>query len=477
MRLSYASPGTLRGISLALSLWLAAASARAHAPEARNVALTPDGSAVALALPGFGLLWRAQPTQPFVYVCGALLGALPSAAVPSVAFFDDGTALWGSPDGLRVVARDGCPHSAESELYKAPVIALAIAQGAPQLAYAVVAGDQPGLWRSMDGGAHWELRAALATAANVTALVVSSSDPSQVALSETGAQGTLLRVSSEGGANLATYPQDLPLTLLHVRGGSKPRLWAMARDALTVGNRGRAILRAESPSGPWQTPLRVAYFGGLAIDRQGTISIGDEIGAMYESDDDGESFRKLPGDVPVACLAQAGDARWACTPGTLTDPVLQRVDKSAVFSKAVALAEVDRLATCRPELEVERVCAAAWVEWQRDVLRLPAFTSDAGAASSAEDSGQAGAGVSDAGPAVEAVPTAPDAASASDAAPQVPAVDAAGDASAPNTAKRRAADCSAMGPPRGDLSESVLATFGALCFVWGGRRRRRPRSL
>ena len=101
--------------------------------------------------------------------------------------------------------------------------------------------------------------------------MVSGADKERLYLSETGAQGSLIRASTDGGRNLSAHPQSGPLILLQVQSGE--RLWAMTRDALTVGNRGRAILRADAPQGPWQMPLRVAYFGGLVIDANGVISV------------------------------------------------------------------------------------------------------------------------------------------------------------------------------------------------------------
>jgi hypothetical protein len=231
-----------------------------------------------------------------------------------------------------------------------------------------------------------------------------------VLLSET-AQSTLIRASSDGGRSFMAYPQPFELTLLHAQGGSSERLWAMARDALTVGNRGRAILRTEELTAAWQTPVRVAYFGGFVEDARGVISIGDELGGVMRSDDAGESFHKLPGDVPVGCLAQAGDALWACTPGALDEPALQRMDQDASFASVVALPQITRLIACAPELDVERVCAAAWVEWQRDVLRLPLPMADAGA------SGLADASAEEAG--VDAAASSADPVEGGDAMPSV----------------------------------------------------------
>ncbi|HEX6239925.1 MAG TPA: hypothetical protein VFZ61_03485 [Polyangiales bacterium] len=390
-----ALPSRLVRTLAALGVWLMALGALAHAPETRGLALTPDGQAMAIALPGFGLVLRSGPSQPFVYTCGALLGIKPSTAVPALAFLDDGTLLVGSPDGLRKLGADGCPRASSHALVNTPVVALALAPSARHIVYAVVAGERPGVWRSVDGGEHWELRAPLVTPGAVSALVIASGDPERVVLSETTPQATLVRASSDGGRSFVAHPQPFELTLLHVRSGVKERWWAMARDALSVGNRGRAILRTDSPELPWQMPTRVAYFGGFVVDARGVISIGDELGGVLRSDDAGETFHQLPTEVPVACLAQASDALWACTPGTLDEAAVQRMSVSEPFKRVVALPEVTRLATCAPELEVERVCAAAWVEWQRDVLRIPAQAADAGMPAPMEEPAHADAALTE----------------------------------------------------------------------------------
>jgi hypothetical protein len=283
-----------------------------------------------------------------------------------------------------------------------------------------------------------------------------------VLLSESTAQGNVIRASSDGGASLRAYPQEAALTLLHVESAARERLWAMARDALTVGNRGRAILRADVPDGPWQTPVRVAYFGGFVIDAQGTISIGDELGGVYRSSDDGQSFHKLPTDVPVACLAQANAALWACTPGALADPALQTMGASESFASVVALPDVTKLVSC-PALDVARICAGAWVEWQRDVLRIALQVPDAGALPIAE------AGIEDAG--------AEDAEESDASLPETDAAMSATDARSVSDGPRSGTPSGGSGCSLGAASRAEEAPQGllGLCFGLGLLRALRRR--
>jgi hypothetical protein len=373
---------------LAAWLWLAASAVHAHAPVPRRVVLTPDASAIALSLPGFGLLFRPRSDQPFSYVCDALLGLKPSDTVPSLAFLADGSLLIGSADGVRNLAPDGCPRAnAGGELAAASVVAMAVRPGTPEIAYAVVSGSSAGLWRSLDGGKHWELRSKVDESELTSALVVSASNPDHVYLSVRAAAGPIVLASTDGGASLTKHAQDLALTLLSADGRALFPLWAISRDALTVGNRGLAILRAQGPAGPWQTMLRVNYFGGLVVDAAGVIWVGDEIGGLYRSDDGGDSFRNSDSDADLGCLASSGGgALWACTPGTPKEPALQKLVSGQPRTDIVAISAVDQLVSC-PGLDVAKTCAAAWVEWQRDVRLLPVTSQDAGAAAPA-DAGQ-----------------------------------------------------------------------------------------
>jgi hypothetical protein len=195
--------------------------------------------------------------------------------------------------------------------------------------------------------------------------------PQQVYWTTDDAQGTWLSWSDDGGGAIKTAPRSKTLSLLHAEGHGSGRLWASARDDQTVGNRGLAILRADDPQGPWQTMLRVNYFGGFVVDPEGVIWVGDEIGSLYRSHDGGESFENLAHETDVACLAYGGSALWACSPAAPQDPVLYVLrGEGAPLAKAVALAEVDQLVAC-PGTDVTRACGNAWVEWQRDVLMRP----------------------------------------------------------------------------------------------------------
>jgi hypothetical protein len=325
-------------------------------------------------------LLRARPDRPFAYACDALLGVKPSGQVPALVYVDDGTLLLGGVDGMRILGADGCPRNElEGELASTPITALALRTGADETVYAVATGSSAGLWQSRDRGRHWTLRAQLADSELITAMLLSPHAPTRIYLSARDGTGAAILASDDGGASFVRHAQDLALVLLSADGRAPYPLWAMARDAATVGNRGIAILRATRPEGPWRQMLRVDYFGGFAIDAQGTIWVGDEISGIHRSDDGGDSFQNLAQDADVACLAAAGEALWACTPGTIEEPALQRISAGQERSAVLALTAVDRLVSC-PDLDVAKSCAAAWSEWQRDVLQQLPAAPEAGAA-------------------------------------------------------------------------------------------------
>lgn len=372
---------SLRHGLLAIATCAVPVVVHAHAPEPRGVALTQDARTIAVALPGFGLLVRPEPSAPFSYVCDALLETPPSDLVTPVAFTDEGSLLVGTAAGLRLLGSDGCPRSESvSDLRDAPVFALAVSKSRPAVAYAATAGAKAGLWRSDDSGHHWSLRSPLAGAQLVTALRIHPDDPELVYMSQGVASGrSTLRVSSDGGATFTNYEQEGALTLLHVEAGTPTRLWVSGRDAQSVGNRGFAISRADAPSGPWLSKLRVNYFGGFVLDDRGTVTVGDESGGLFRSLDRGETFREVSMTAAVSCLAHADDATWACNIDTMAEPALLRLaDAADLPSSVVRFADVTQLVSCAPEIAVERRCAQAWLEWQRDVLLREVAGKDAG---------------------------------------------------------------------------------------------------
>jgi hypothetical protein len=169
----------LRALPLALSLCAASAPghAQAHAPVPRALSVAPDGSAVALSLPGFGMLVRRDASSPFAYACDALLRIVPSLDPPALARRDDGVLLLGTKAGLRAMTPDGCPHALAQPLPAAPVFALAISG---QIAWAI-AGH--GLWRSLDAGEHWQQRGLFAGGGEVRGLLIEPSDPTPLYVS------------------------------------------------------------------------------------------------------------------------------------------------------------------------------------------------------------------------------------------------------------------------------------------------------
>lgn len=297
----------------------------------------------------------------------------PSSRAPALVYLRDGSLLLGTATGMRWLTAAGCLQPAlDQTLSKAEVLALAM-HATSDTIYALVGGEQPGLWRSQDGGKQWEQRASLSEAKFVNALLVSRGDGEQLHLSVSSPTSNTLLTSSDGGRSFTSHAQAEALTLLSA---DRSYLWALRRDEQATGNRGYAVMRSPSSDGPWQKMLTVNYFGGFTIDEHGVLWVGDEIGGIYRSDNAGESFLNLERDAYVSCLAHDGAALWTCTPGTPTEPALRYLTDKQVLQGAVSLAQVERQAACEG---VERICANAWVEWQRDVRGVPGIALDGGA--------------------------------------------------------------------------------------------------
>ena len=183
----------------------------------------------------------------------------------------------------------------------------------------------------------------------------------------------------DSGVSFSTFAGDVPRVLLAVQDPTVPtgpsRFWAVARSPATVGNRGYELLHADAPAGPWTSVLDVNFFGGFAIEPSGAIWMGDEGGGVYRSLDGAATFTNVSPSTAVACLVSAQAAVWGCTPGTPEQRALaQWNDAQGTFDDVVALRDVTHMVECDPALEIEKTCAAAWVEWQRDVLMLPPST-------------------------------------------------------------------------------------------------------
>jgi hypothetical protein len=370
----------------AIAWSLASSNALAHLAQARSAAFSSSGTAVAISLPGFGVAVRPDADRPFSYVCDALLEATPSpsdTAFP-MAFTDGGTLLIGTGSGLRALADDGCPDgSFGGELRRLPVVALAVHPRSTSLAYAVVQREGWHVARSEDAGRTWEIRSRLPTDEPVSALVLDVTETSTVYVSQTLRPRSIVLVSTDAALSFSTLAQDAPRVLLDVEPTSDDgrRFWAVGRPAGAISNRGFELLAAAAPQGPWTSMFQVNYFGGFAIEPSGAIWIGDESGGVYRSSNGGLSFDNVGPTIPIAHLSYAQDAIWACMPGLPTERAFARWSPArSAFEDVLALGAITRMVDCAPEVNAQTICAAAWAEWQRDILMSASSPGDAGTA-------------------------------------------------------------------------------------------------
>lgn len=422
-----------------------AAVAHAHTPLARGIAVESDSGAVAVRMPGFGWLLRGPGADGFAYACDALIGVSPAEEHTPMAYRSDGSLLVGTAHGLRMFTPQGCPAS-ENPLAGVSVIALAVHATQRDRVYAITQAVDlpPAVQRSDDGGASWTQVVQL-DARPVTALVLDPSDPQTLYVSQTIAmQQASIAVSHDGGATFETSEHDRALTLVLAQSDPQ-RLWATARVPNTPA--GVSVLRADPAAGPWQEPLTVNFFGGLAVDPgdANVIWVGDEARGVFRSSDGGDSFDEVQPSIASACLAYGAGALWSCTPAKPSDTaVLSSPDALEPFLPVLALSEIDQQVECGAAVDVERVCAPAWREWQRDVLSsldagMPVLQ-DAGALIRADAGVQRGA-------------------------------DAASPPSEPTAMTEREADC-AVFTVRGASARTWTLALTALALL--ARRRRQP---
>ena len=411
--------------------------------------MAPPGS-VAIALPGFGIAMRSAAGEPFSYVCDALLGVAPSEAAPALSFAADGALLVGSASGLRSVGANGCPRADfGGELQRQPLARLAVHPRDPSVVYAVTNATLPRLFRSSDGGATWEQRASLVAINPITALVLDPSAPDTVYVSQsTPGGGALLHASTDGGATVAAITQKPGLTLLDVEPAGEDagaaRFWAVGRSATAMGIQGFSLFGAASPSGPWTPVHDVRFFGGFARDPGGALWLGDEAGGVFRSTDGGGSFTNVSATTAVSCLDFSQGALWGCTPGLAEQTTLVTWnDAREAFDGVVALASVERMPDCAPATDVATQCAAAWLEWRRDILLLPPAPVDAGSRPNGTGGNPAIPPPSDAGEPTN---------------PQSP------DASSPAGAPVSSSGC-AIRRQRFPCSSVVVLVLAALCLV------------
>jgi hypothetical protein len=428
----------------ALAAWTTWAAglpvAYAHAPLARSLAVGEDG-AIAVHMPGFGIVLRTHEGMPYAYACNALVGLDPTDASIVWLRRDDGSLLAGTARGLLRMGADGCGFRRIDALADVPVTALAGGAGSAAI-YAVTEGARPALRVSDDGGERWEVRGELPAATGDTALLVDAGSTRVYVSRVTGAGTSAVLRSDDDGRTFESILQNRELALLYLERPSL-RLWARSREAGAV-----AILVADSLDRAWREVHRVRFFGGFAARSDGAeLWIADEAGGLFRSLDRGQTFDTVSPDMQIACLAppEGPTWLWACTPGLVTKPaVAVLATKAPPFRDVVTFAEVDRLVRCAPELHAEEVCAPAWAEWQADVL---------------------GGGATAAPPVVVADAGADAASEAPDADPSAGATDAA------TSAQRRDDGCGVAHPgtPR---ATPVAVACVLLCALARMRRRR-----
>ncbi len=222
----------------------------------------------------------------------------------AVAFADDRLGLAVGHDALILRSEDGGlswrkVHDAPKQLR--PLLDVAFV--APGRAIAI--GAYGAFLESTDGGLSWTAQQIVAEDVHLNALARLSDGSLLVA----GEAGTLLRRSSDGGAQWEKLPSPYGgsfFGLLPLEGGT----------VLAYGMRGK-VLRSEDRGSSWQV-LAVngvdSIFGGL-LQADGRVLLLGQNGTVLESRDQGRSFVRLSGNgsrvLNAALSLPGGREVWA----------------------------------------------------------------------------------------------------------------------------------------------------------------------
>lgn len=368
-RLRFGRPGVhARWLArlLWLGLWLDAASASAHMPLVRELAVSADGARAAAHMPGFGWVVGA-PSGAFHFLCDALVDVPADIADPPWLLTDAGALLVGTRTGLIRTDESGCPDAtAAPSLRAVPIAAVAKSESDPARIYTVTAGSAPALHVSADGGRTFSRRARLPVAAEVTSLVVSAGDAERIYATHALDSATALSWSSDGGETFASHEQPGNLQLLRADADGVG-LWARLTP---TGGRGEGIAHAAAPDAAFEVLLDVFFYGGFArVARTGELWVGDEGAGLYAFDEAFGRFEPAGPPLATGCLAAGADGLFGCLSGLPDRPAIVRIDAQTV-EPVLALSDVRSLVRCPATLLVEDVCEAAWREWRADVLAV-----------------------------------------------------------------------------------------------------------
>lgn len=309
-------------IAIAVLLSLAGPAVAHLDPLAGRDPFVVDGALVGGAT-SWGLVLQdpasASSADPAIFrrVCEEAVGAAMLLAHRT----PDGRVLVATLDGLIESADGGCSWDpVEGLLANLEVSAIRSAPAAPEVVYASTsrAGAPNGVWKSVDGGAHF-VETALAGAIDPLLELAVADDGNAVFVSglDLDLDGPLLRGSLDGGASFFAASFDLSLTSrVRVLAVDDERVWLSLFDVAGVPRLASAdlalgALRTEASFGNDVTDLALLDVGAGAAGATPFALVRP--GALYRKN--GDATWSLVEDVTLSCLRRvSGDPRlWGCT--------------------------------------------------------------------------------------------------------------------------------------------------------------------
>lgn len=377
-------------------------------PYVMDVFWEQNAEAQLLVWTNRGLIHRPS-TGPSTLLCTEAL-RVPSGSAVQLLIAADGSWLFATQAGLLRTRDQGCTFSAVEPLAQTPVVAMVRDNAQAEHLVAIAGVHTYARYDSFDGGLTFEKQFAVASDAPFHALHVARGNPQWL-------YGTLERSSTDnsGAPDHLAVSRDggqtfnlLPLPLLAREQGFRvldiltlaPTTLLLATLDSTTARQHRLLLTEDGGQG-FRELLQVQ---NLASARFGTggdqLFVTGEQG-LWHSRDGGSTFTQDPtalymtyADLHGANL-YGGGLWWGYTDerNGLGQQPLADLDQQPADEPSVALdfSTVTQQVSCPPSSPTGERCAAAFLDWQIEVLPAPATSAadpepDAGAN---QDSGQA----------------------------------------------------------------------------------------
>ena len=364
-----------------------ASSAAAHGrfPEAQQLVEHPSDPEMLGLSTTFGFVVSRDGGESWRWICRLATGA-GATEDPVFAIAADGSLLGGVFGGL-VRSPDGCLWDRPEPALTGRVVYDVVRHPTqPQTFFALTSdgGQANALFRSDDDGIHWSPTSEPIAPILFERVRIAPSDPRIIYLSgayprtASSPRRPFVHRSRDGGSTWEALPFDFRsedernLRLLAVD-PARPEVLFM-RVVKDPGAGPERLVRSEDAGATWETVLELAELTDLLVGPDGVVWVGGknraavgegDAGApassphgLWRSDDGGNTFREVRGDLSVGCLAWRAGALWACADNYRDGFALGRsMDEGATFEPVLRFEELAGPVECPPTSDTAVQCA------------------------------------------------------------------------------------------------------------------------